>query len=410
MTFYRVRHVSLGLVVGLWSLGTLAAPWEFGEPVTVSAGRPGCFPHLEAAGRQSIAVSSRAVAIVWEDNRDGIPRAYVAFRTPGEIEFRTQRLSASSEAYEPVVAALPQGGFVFGWEEGGQVWARTGGPDGLSAALKLSGGEAAQITLGAGELGVFAAWAERSGKHTAIRLARLKLDATLNVESSVAVTTPPTEDQSYPALAVLKAAAVLAWEDRRNGHTVILSARTPDGKKFSRARPLNELRGHRSQIFGRGPGVARVALARLDAEHVAATWLDKRDFLGGYDVYAALSVAGGDHFQRNELVQDAFGNNIGQWHATIAAQAGLLAIAWDDDRDGSSDIWLSWREASGWSENLAVPGAAGAGIDASPAMIMDEAGNLHLVWTEQPSADAPTRLRYIRGRRPVPHARTEWVH
>jgi len=391
-------------------MSALAAPWYFSEPVTVSASQPGTFHHLEAAGRQSIAVSAGTVAIVWEDNRDGTPRAYAAFRAAGKSEFVLQRLSGMQEAYEPVVAALPQGGFVFGWEEGDHVWARTGGPTGLGPALKLSGAEAAQITLGAGELGVFAAWAERSGKHMAIRLTRLKPGATLDAEPAMAVTAPQTDDQIYPALVVLKSAVVLAWEDRRDGHTVILHTRTRDGKRFSSAQTLNEQRERRSQTFGRGTGAARVALVRLDAEHAAAVWLDKRDFEGGYDVYAAQSEPGGGHFRRNEMVQDEFGNNIGQWHAAIAAQSGLLVIAWDDDRDGSPDIWLSWREAFGWSENIAVPGAAGAGIDTSPAMVVDEGGHLHLVWIEQQNALAPTCLRYIEGRRMAHYSGTPQVH
>ena len=410
MTFYRARCVSFGLVAWLWSASALAAPWEFAEPVTVSAARPGVFHHLEAAGRRSIAVSSGMVAVVWEDNRDGTPRAYVAFRAAGKSEFVLQRLSGMQEAYEPVVAALSRGGFVFGWEEGGHVWVRTGGPAGLGPALKLSGAEAAQVALGAGELGVFAAWAERSGKHMAIRVTRLKPGATLDAEPTKAVTAPQADDQIYPALVVLKSAVVLAWEDRRDGHTVILHARTRDGKRFSNAQILNEQRERRSQTFGRGTGAARVALARLDAEHASAVWLDKRDFEGGYDVYAALSEPGALRFQHNERVQDEFGNNIGQWHAAIAAQSGLLAIAWDDDRDGSSDIWLSWREASGWSENFAVPGAAGAGIDTSPAMVVDEDGHLHLAWIEQQNADAPTRLRYIEGRRAAHISKTPQVH
>jgi hypothetical protein len=92
------------------------------------------------------------------------------------------------------------------------------------------------------------------------------------------------------------------------------------------------------------------------------------------------------------------------------AQSGLLAVAWDDDRDGSPDIWLSWRAASGWSENIAVPGAAGAGIDSSPAMAVDEGGHLHLVWIEQQSAVAPTRLRYIEGRLVAHYSGTPQVH
>ena len=410
MTFYHARHASLAVLALLWGATAQAAPWEFGEPVTVSGSRPGVFHHLEAAGRQSIALSAGTVAIVWEDNHDGSARAFAALRSVQKNGFVEQPLSGRQAAYEPVVAALPQGDFVFGWEEGGHVWVRTGGPAGFGAALKLSRAEAAQITLAAGELGVFAAWAERSGKHMAIRCARLKTGAALSAEPAQAVTAPQEDDQIYPALVVLKSAVLLAWEDRRDGHTVILHARTPDGRKFSNAQTLNEQPKQRSRTLGRGTGAARVTLARLDAEHAAAAWLDKRNFLGGYDVYTAQSEPGVARFLPNELIVDDFGKNIGQWHAAIAAQAGLLAVAWDDDRDGSSDIWLSWREASGWSENLAVPGAAGTGIQASPAMVMDEGGGLHMAWIEQQNANAPTRLRYIEARRVIQKIDAPRVH
>jgi hypothetical protein len=411
MNFLRAYLASAVLTGLLWSAaGSAAAPWKLSEPLTVAPAAQGVFHHLEAAGRQSIAVSADTVAVVWEDNRDGTPRTYVAFRAPDKREFLTQRLSGTFEAYAPVVAALPQGGFVFGWEEDGHVWVRSGGPAGLGPALKLSDAEAAQVALGAGELGVFAAWSERSGRHTAIRCRRLSPGVALEAGPAQAVTAAPTEDQLYPALAVLKAVVVLAWEDRRDGHTVIKYARTQNGKTFSSPQTLNEQRAHRSQTYGRGTGAARVALARLDSERVAAVWLDKRDFESGYDVYAAMSEPGGGRFQRNEMVQDEFGNNIGQWHAALAAQAGLLAVVWDDDRDGTPDIWLSWREASGWSANIAVPGASGAGIDTSPAIALDVAGHLHLVWIEQQTADAPTRLRYMTGRRTAQNSGAPGVH
>ena len=52
-----------------------------------------------------------------------------------------------------------------------------------------------------------------------------------------------------------------------------------------------------------------------------AGWLEKRDFLAGYDVYAAFSLDGGRRFGRNIKVQDSFGDNVSQWHAAIAANA-----------------------------------------------------------------------------------------
>lgn len=411
MISWRAKGISVAAAGLFWAGGAIAAPWEFSAALTVAPPGKGVFHHLEAAGRRSIAVSSGTVAIAWEDNRDGTPRSYVAFRFPGLEGFAEQRLSGAQAAYEPVVTALGGGQFLFGWEEDGAVWVRTGGADGLGAPLRLSHAEASQITLAAGDEGVFAAWAERAGEHAAIRLARLNpgpMGAMPSLVNSAIVTGLPAQDQLYPALAVLKSVVVVAWEDRRAGHTVLLYSRSRDGRKFSAPQILNEQPPRRSQVFGRGTGVARVALTCLDAERAAAMWLDKREFQGGYDVYAALSDRGAAHFGRNEKVQDEFGDNIGQWHATIAAQPdSLLAAAWDDDRDGNPDIWLSWRTANGWSGDLGVPGAAGSGPDTSPAITMDRDGNLYLVWVAQAEANGPTQLRYLEGKRimsPMPPA------
>jgi hypothetical protein len=371
----------------------------------VAPQQPGVFHHLEAAGRQSIAVSDGNVAVVWEDNRDGKPRAYVGFLTKPAHDFVVQRLSGNDEAYEPAVAALPDGRFLFAWEEGGQAWARTGSPSGLDPVTRLSRLQAAQVAVAGGEHGVFAAWAEQSGNHSAIQLARIrpgKPGESPAVETPHPVTPAPAQDQIYPSVVALATAVIVAWEDRREGHTVLLYTQTRNGRQFDAPHLLNEQLARRSQQFGRGTGVARVVLTRIDTDRAAAVWLDKRDFEGGYDVYAALTGAGPKiRFGRNEKVQDAFGDNIGQWHAAVAGNpSGRLAAVWDDDRDGSPDIWLSWREASGWSANLAVPGAAAPGaLDTSPAIAQGEDGDLHLVWVWQENADSPTQLRYLRGAR-----------
>jgi len=73
-------------------------------------------------------------------------------------------------------------------------------------------------------------------------------------------------------------------------------------------------------------------------------------------------------------------------------------VVWDDNRDGTPDIWLSWPTASGWSDNANVPGAAGAGVQSDPSITMDSQGNLYLVWLEKQAADGSTRLRYEMGR------------
>jgi hypothetical protein len=151
--------------------------------------------------------------------------------------------------------------------------------------------------------------------------------------------------------------------------------------------------------LGRGTGAMRPAIAGHGDGLVSAVWLDKRDFLSGYDVYSARSTDGGAHYGADTKVQDSFGDAIAQWHAGIAGnRRGDLAIAWDDTRDGSPDIWLSWPEGAGWADNVAPALASGPGAQSDPALALDEAGDLHLAWIER-DTEGRSRLRYAIGRR-----------
>jgi hypothetical protein len=400
-----MKRASLVLVLVMHVAPAWAAPWTFDPPQTVSEPRAGVFHHLDPAGRRGIAVSAGIVAIVWEDNRGGNPGAYVAFRKPSAPGFRMQKLSSGGEAYEVVVAALPNGRFIFGWEENGSVQVRTGTAERLDSTFVLSRDEANQITLDADAHVVHAAWSERTDRHASIRYARFKPNDLGKPIATVAVSPPPAEDQLYPSLAILPDRVWVAWEDRSQGHTRILAAVSKDGRSFAPAQRINRMRssGRRQVDYGRGPGATRVALTAIDGQRAAAVWLDKRDFQGGYDVFTALTDDAGAEFGVVEPVQDEFGANIGQWHAGIASHPnGTLVCVWDDDRDGSPDIQLSWRSATGWSPNLSVPGANGPGQETSPVITLDPEGDLHMAWVERERSDGPTRVRYLRGRRVMP--------
>jgi hypothetical protein len=384
------------------------SPWIFGPPedVTHSQGTA-VFHHLESSGRKNVAVSGKWVAVVWEDNRDGKARCYAAFKQVGRNSgFENEvRISGADEAFEPVVVSLEDGNFAVAWEENGSVWTRvlgvqTGGPP-----TRLSSQEAAQVNLGFGrEKGLFATWAEQDGGYASVRLARLSYRGPkrgLLAGSVVVIDQGQLKgDQAYPSVAVMAHAVVVAWEDRRHGHTLIFHGMSADGRHFGPATQLNETRHvGQSAGVGRGTGVMRVALSPYQADGVAAVWADKRDFLSGYDVYAGLSLDGGKSFGPNEKVQDSLGDAIAQWHPAIAAnRQGTLAVVWDDDRDGTPDVWLSWRNQDGWSDDVPIPGASGPGVQSDPSITLDGAGNLHAVWIDKPDLNSPTRIRYSMGR------------
>lgn len=397
-----MRRPTAWLLMMVLPVAASGASFEFGATIAVTgASREAVYHQLDGPARQHVAVSGRSVGVVWEDNRDGSAQAYVAIRRIEEEAFReAARVSTGRAASEPVIASLGKGRFLIAWEQDGAVWVRRAEGLTLGPSVKVAA-KAAHIVLAARNGSAYAAWSEQQGQFLRLRSAPLFLGDDDSLRLGAAVTVErgtPEGDQTYPSLALLAQGGVVAWEDRRRGHTAIYYAAFDQQLNFRPPQVLNEFRAQRRFNYGRGPGAARVALAACGGSCVAATWLDKRDFLSGYDIYAAQSNDAGRTFGKNEKVQDEFGSNISQWHGAIAAGKGQILIAWDDDRDETADVWLSWREAGGWSADLAVPGASGPAQQSSPALALDDDGNLHLAWLHRDTEAGPTQIRYLMGR------------
>ncbi len=397
------------LAAGLLPPQAWSQPWDFSSPVDVTlAPRAGIFHHLDASGRRHVAVSGSAVAVVWEDNSGGKPAVYLSVLGDERSGFSPPvRVSGVGEAYEPGIVAVSGGAFFIAWEEDNGVWVRPFRSGALGTALKLAD-RATQVSLSAGDGDrILALWAETQGRFRRIRGGVLR-DTQRGVvaEHALWIDVAPGEgDQSHPVAAHHRAlqAWVTAWEDRRYKNTVLLSSIGDVSTRFSIPMQVNELIPPRSGRYGRGTGVARIALTPY-GDGVAAAWADKRNFEFGYDVYTAFARRSG-RFGENALVQDAFAEGYEQWHPTVAGDAARLAIAWDDDRDGSSDVWLSWFSNGVWSDDLSVPGASGPLQDSHPSMTLDGDGNLHLVWLVRADPQAPTQVRYLAGRRRVADGR-----
>lgn len=378
------------------------AAWTWSEPLTVnSAEGPAIFPHLESANRQNVAVSGDTVAVVWEDNRDGSPQCYLATKPETANTFQPETRLSQSECFEPVVVALGAGRFAAAWEEAGKVRAQVlpGG-----TAINLSEVESAQVTLAFGADRLYAAWAEQAGRFRRIVVARLEADSGApGIRHAQPVEArEPTDGQGWPALAVTGDGSVtVAWEDRRERHTVPMVSHGRDGRDFAPPAKLTDLKhggGTGAALgLGAGTGAMRPTLSAWGGQGVAAAWLDKRDFLSGYDVYAALDD-GTRRFGRNIRVQDSFGDNMAQWHAKIVGDtSGRLLALWDDARDGTPDVWLSVWNGTAFGDDVAVPAGSGPGAQTDPSATLDGAGKLHLVWLDRGDPQSATRIRYVRG-------------
>jgi hypothetical protein len=388
-----MRHATILLLLAM----PVLAGWEFSPAIDVGRveGKR-IYHHLESANRRGVAESSGRVGLVWEDDRAGEPRCWLAVREIDANGFASPQAVSKGECYEPVLQGLGDGRFVTAWEETGAVWVKDAE---RGDALRLSSEEAAHATLARLDARtVYAAWAELAGgKYKRIMLARLSLGVGgLKHEYSVPLEEQlPADDQAYPGLAVGADGSVTAvWEDRRKKHTMLLAAHSTGGRKFAAPYRLIDMPQLRTIDLGAGMGSMRPTLSTCGPDCMVAAWLDKRDFLSGYDVYAAFSRNGGNSFTRNLKVQDSFGDSVAQWHAAIVAnQAGKVVAVWDDDRDGAPDVWLSDWNGNGFGDNLAVPGASGPGAQSNPVAHLDDRGILHLAWLEETESGG-TRLKY----------------
>ncbi|MBW8306652.1 MAG: hypothetical protein K0M46_07410 [Thiobacillus sp.] len=391
-----MRAAALLLAVLAWPAH---AAWMWDEALTVNSVQGAAiFPHIESANRQGVAVSGDTVGVVWEDNRDGSPQCYLATKPAVAAAFQPEVKLSTGECFEPVVLALGAGRFVAAWEEAGTVHAQVlpGGK-----RLQLANTEAAQVTLALRGDALYAAWAEQAGRFRRIVVARLALTGdTLSVKSAQPVEAAmPADEQGWPALAVAGDGSVtVVWEDRRHRHTVPMTSHSRDGNSFAPPARLTDHKSGSVDGLGAGTGAMRPTLTAWGEQGIAAVWLDKRDFLSGYDVFAAFDT-GSRRFGKNIRVQDNFGDNMAQWHALVVGDAsGKLVAMWDDARDGTPDLWLSEWEGEAFGDDLAVPAAAGPGWQSDPVATLDAAGTLHVVWLDRDEA-AGTRIRYARAAR-----------
>jgi hypothetical protein len=399
----------LGLPAAAW-----AAPWAFSEPTTVAGevGEPH-FHQLGGAGRRHLATSDSGVALAWGDDRSGNPQVYLAIGQRYKQGFeRHEQLSDGDEAYEPALVSLGDDRWLAAWEQDNAVVARVVTRFGLGEIFVLAADGARQVTL-ASALGgrVAAVWARDVPGGQQLESAGLEIRGDRIVVRQPAVPVAPVDErpfQAFPSVVwTTDGALLVAWEDRRAGHTRLFTARRETDAGFTTATQLNEHNAPTEgdqELVGLGTGVMRVVLAVDAAAGIRAIWLDKRMAASGYAVWGAASADGGRSFGANAIVQDAQGAAVQQWHAALAGGVPGFVAAWDDTREAwldeneSGDVLLSWNLDGEWSSDLVVPGASGSGYQGSPAVALDPDGGIHLAWIERDDLSSPSRLRYLHGR------------
>lgn len=395
-------RILLGCVLALLPFYAQATErWDFTHKVGLgSAPVDGVFHHLEGSGRKHIAVSGNQVGVVWEDNSSGDPQVYLALKPVSQNQFGPAiKLSQGQEAFEPAIAAIPGERFVVVYEQDSAVYVRLKTLDGLSDSIKLSSSSAAHASIAsyADQLAVI--WREKNQQGYSLLVSRLRVgkDNHLLIGAIHQVEPDPLpEPVLMPGISLNESSLCVVWEDRRAGHTRLLYSYSDLADiKFSEPISLNEFYSNRNE-YDKGNGVTRVAIAGLGSDEVLASWMDKRLGGKGYAIYAAFGSAADESFGPNERVQGNDGSELPHYNPAVAGNwAGDFVIAWDDNRRGDSDIWLSsYNENSEWSEDYSPTVTSGAGEQTQASLALDEAGGLHMVWVERGATQSPSRLWY----------------
>ena len=215
----RLQIVWLGLLLTVAPLWVQAQPWEFGKPITVtSTYGEKIFHHLESSGRRNIAISADTVAVVWEDDRDGTPRIYLALKGLNKQEFsKDVKISGGGEAYEPSLVALNNNRFALAWEEDNRIQLRVVTPTELGPIITLAKDESMQPSLASHDQQLLLVYSKREGRYGRIWMQRIEIDGqTLHLKQGCAVDAEPARDeQLYPTITRLGDRVIVAWEDRR---------------------------------------------------------------------------------------------------------------------------------------------------------------------------------------------------
>jgi hypothetical protein len=248
---------------------------------------------------------SGGAIIVWEDGRAG----------PGNSDIYAQRLSGSG---------LPL------WIPTGLPVCNAPGDQALPAIVPILNG------------GANIAWVDSRGANQDIYAQQLSLDGgrqwTLN---GVAVSVAPG-NQTRPAIDVLGSyGASIAWEDYRNG-----------GDSDIYAQAVNDLgvpqwTSNGLQVASTPNATAPAIAVDFGGGSTYIVWQDERNGAANVDIFAQrISFSGTPQWQANGVtVSAAPGNQISP--AVVPSDSGSAVVAWEDARNGPSDVFAQRIAPSG---------------------------------------------------------------
>lgn len=183
--------------------------------------------------------------------------------------------------------------------------------------------------------------------------------------------------QGHPSLAIGPKGILFAiWRDDRNGNSDICSCQSRDGGASWTANTKVS-----DDVTGAPQDWPDVA---VDAQgNLYVVWLDGR--LGEPTIFFARSDNGGLDWSKNVQVNEQAGKPSALARPTIAVDlAGQVLVAWEDLRNGDSDIFFARSPDGGltWEGDVRVNDDSTSRPQINPSLAVDIVGKLYLAWRD----------------------------
>lgn len=321
--------------------------------------------------------------VIWRDDRNGNPDIFFTYRSPEGTWSANQQVNADPGGLEqlyPSIAADAEGNAYALWHDANLMFAYR--PEGGSW------GEAIQVNdvngcASNGEIAVdpagnaTAVWLDiRNWINTSIYAASRPAGGSWGANEPVSTDTLYVGDDLVIVMDA-SGTAYTAWEDHRNydpnwGWDIYMAERPLVGSWGSNQR-INQEHLNYYQEY---PSLS------VDGEgKLYASWLDDR--LGNsYDVYFSERSTAGDWSTAIPL-HDHPGMLMQSRAVLSTNSAGDMVVVWGDPRDRNVDIVSKTRPAGGgWGRTLRVNDDTNRSAKDSPALSVDTAGNVTLVWAD----------------------------
>jgi TolB protein len=371
--------------------------------------------HTFSSGGHSLALLGNTLYAVWYDVRSGNSDVYFTKSMDGGRTFSANKKvndDATKEVqYKPSIGVDGQGTIYIAWRDGRRngnadiFFARsTDGGKTFSRNVRLNDDRGAAYqgnpTLAVNSKGVVAvAWSDaRNGKDDIYITISKNQGWTFSANHRVN-DDPETTAHSHPSVAVDAAGVVyVAWEDFRNDNSDIYLATSRDGgATFSPNRRVNDDSGSAPQIspsLAIGPsdqilvawGDFRNSGVTLPPPH-SATGEEQRwevSRTGNADIYFSRSLDNGGTFSANLRLNDDPAAAAQAFPSLTVNAQGVVAVAWEDFRNGDPDIYLAKSGDGGatFGSNRRANDDPGHSEQYHPSLALDRTGTAYLIWTD----------------------------